>query len=405
MTLTVSQLQGWSPSVWQSGQRMVTDRIQVETETAAQLRASAARLEESWQNPNLPVMIPMLIGLAMQHEAWIPTLTEVGTILTDVIRLTSKNQISLTVQLANAASLSARVDDAGYAHMPEGLPAPTTVEEQQERFKLMIAVWRVTTAIREVLVKATGDDTLAAAAIARLCVEELPSGFDGPLDLSDAGIEMAVETNTQDGYGDCSMLANLLGLARANPQWVRDHIQWDAASGMYKVTLYDPNTGQPITTYVDPSVLPSATADQASTNDPTIFSVYEQALRQQFGNEYVTGQTIEHPSAVLTGKGGEYAGPPSAAAARDVLNTQPPGVVVAGPVNQPAGVDPSKMLAPGHAYNVASVDAAGNVTLINPWGPQGGYGEDGHYYPGEVTLTADEYQRWVVGSSTMRQPI
>ena len=81
---------------------------------------------------------------------------------------------------------------------------------------------------------------------------------------------------------------------------------------------------------------------------------------------------------------------------RSTLGTKPPGVVTVDTCYgdpQPANVDPAKRVVPGHAYSVVSVDANGNVTVQNPWGPAGGY-HGGKYYPGVVTLTPEEYHRW-----------
>lgn len=84
------------------------------------------------------------------------------------------------------------------------------------------------------------------------------------------------------------------------------------------------------------------------------------------------------------------------------VNGPPPGVATAGvaPWNDQGNVDPNKKLASGHEYRISAVDTKNQtVTLKNPWGPEGANG-----YPGTVTLTYDEYKKWVTGTTETRPP-
>ena len=49
------------------------------------------------------------------------------------------------------------------------------------------------------------------------------------------------------------------------------------------------------------------------------------------------------------------------------------------------------------------LDADGNVILQNPWGPSGGI-HDGKYYPGEVHLSPEEYERWFSNGAVLNPP-
>jgi hypothetical protein len=398
--LTVVQLSSWSKAAWEAGRQMVDDRTAAELTTAAQLDEAAATIEKSWEGAAGGAIASTLRELAKRHREWLPILAEVCNVLTTVATATAGHQADLAVAVKDAQSLGITVNDSGSCSMPD-LPFPTSPQAVIDRIKLWYATMQDTRRIRTILVQATGDDLLAATALSRLADVALPSADDGPLDLTDAGIRMQVDTNDQDGYGDCVTLSTLMGIARNSPDFVRRHLSYNAATGTYSVVLYDPKTGLPITVLVDPTKLPVEGSQQAATGDVTFLSVYEQALRQQFGDEYTKGQSIGNPAMAITGKPAESV---SVGDLSSVLGTKPPGTIVAGVYNsQMPGTDPSKLLCPGHAYNVVSVDSAGSITLANPWGPQGGF-HDNTYYPGRVTLTPDEYKRWVGGTVAVKQP-
>lgn len=46
----------------------------------------------------------------------------------------------------------------------------------------------------------------------------------------------------QDGIGDCYLDSTMGAIAGANPQWIRDRIQFDDATGQFNVTLWDGQT-------------------------------------------------------------------------------------------------------------------------------------------------------------------
>lgn len=398
--LTVSQLSSWSPGTWAPAMTMIDVRRASEERSARELEDAATQIQQTWTGNAARVMVAALRQEAAVHREWAPILTDVSQILQAAITSTSARQSDLAGDVAKADRLDIGVSDPGYCSMPSR-PFPTSVAEIATWIALFYTTTTLTRSIRLTLTRATGDDLLSATALARLVDVTAPDAHDGPLDLSDAGIRMQADTNGQDRYGDCVTLSTLMGIARTDPDFIRQHMRWDESAGVYVVTLYDPDTGRPIDVRVDPSTLPLEGSDQAGTSDPTLFSVYEQALRQRFGDDYTAGQTIGHPAPVITGHAAEDVDVDEIGS---VLSTRPPGTVVAGVYQDQGTVDPAKRLCSGHAYNVVAVDASGNVTLANPWGPQGGFNSENQYCPGRVTLTPDEYRRWVGGTVAVKQP-
>lgn len=397
--LSLSSLLTFTDQHWNIFLLAVDARKKQETQAAVDLQTAAQNVRLAWNDAIGQAIAAAIERRAQQHLEFVPILDDVKQIIGDATKQIVTCKDKMVMLIASAVQDGITIDNSGYAHMPANW-WQNTIPRMWELYNRTL---QVNAESRTLLVQATGYDNMAAAAIYRLMDRELPYVDDGPLDLTDAGISMAVELNSQGGYGDCAVLSMLLSIARDNPDFVREHMKWDPATGTYQVTLYDPNTGQPIVVSVDPNKLQGG-ARSAGTGDPTWLSIYEQALRQQFGDPAVGGQTLTNPAMALTGKNADYTSNPDFQDMRDTLNQRPPGAVTAGVyADQGPGVDPSKRLVSGHAYSVAGFDANGNIILRNPWGPGGGY-IDGTYYPGEVHLTPAEYQRWVGGTSTVRQP-
>ena len=108
----------------------------------------------------------------------------------------------------------------------------------------------------------------------------------------------------------------------------------------------------------------------------------------------------------ITGQDSDNGGTLSPEEIREALDRDPPAIITtatSGAEDQPDDVDPTKRVVDNHAYTVRGVDADGNIVLQNPWGPNGGWDGD-QYYPGEVHLTPEEYERWFSGSSVADLP-
>lgn len=399
--LTVPQLTAWTDAAWTPAYTMMSRREQVEKQTAKELSEQATAIRSKWTGLVGKTIATLIEGLAKSHLEWLPILNDIRTILQHVTGELTDRQHELRGLLATAAYQRYVVDDPGYCNLPPGLPAFKTMADIIQRMELLVAAQRLTNAIRTKLLDASGDDELAAISLARLADTTLPSLIDGPLDLTDAGIRMQTLTNSQDEYGSCVTLASLMGIGLANPDFIRRHVTWDPSTGQYTITLYDPHTREPIQVGVRPSEIESKASDLGGTDLPTYLSVYEAALEKQFGEDYTEAQSLGNALPVITGKRPH---PVAVDQIGHTINHQPPGTVIADNMNQPPGTDPVKLLCPGHAYTVTGVDAAGNITLTNPWGPQGGFSNGDTYYPGSVSLTSDEYSLWVGRTIALDQP-
>lgn len=258
--------------------------------------------------------------------------------------------------------------------------------------------------IRQGLWAASVADALAAAAIARARNANVtwPPGFDGgPIDMSDQGIRDSLLINEQDDYGDCVLLAGILALGVTDPEWVRRHVKWNDDTQTYTVTIYD-RDGNPVNVEVDPRNLPEAGAQDSSNNRrPTLASIIEEAIRTQYPTDTEDGFRYDDAFRALTGQPGNSsnASAPTIEDVEAALNGQPPGAVVAGGFQQPWDVPEEKSLVPNHAYSVSRIDEDGNYVLRNPWGPDGGWWSpnstvEPKFFPGEVTITPEEFQRW-----------
>ncbi len=247
------------------------------------------------------------------------------------------------------------------------------------------------------------DDLIAKALRARRHLPPLEHSDTGPADLSIEGIEAAGKTNAQGQWGNCTQLATLRALASVDPEVLQRNVRWDPEQGVYWVQLYDPRTGAPLEPVaVDPSQIVDASDNSYDPDKVDIFDIYEQALMttdpthhgdpMEYGMRRITGEdptTIEH--------GPDF----SPEQVEDQLEGDPPrAVTVETSGRQPDDVPDEKRLVDGHAYEVVEVKENGNIVVRNPWGPMGGvYGEPPKYCPGQVELTPEEYQQWLMNTT------
>jgi hypothetical protein len=237
--------------------------------------------------------------------------------------------------------------------------------------------------------------------------EKEPTGAGDDLgDLEDAGEvpldDAAIDASMidQGRLADCWFLASAGAVAEQNPQWIRDHIKYNAEDGTYTVTFY--RNGEPVNITVDSMVYENA-AD-APNGDPSWISIYEKAAVVFMGGEY---EDIEYDNPakaleMITGQRASsesldpfwaWQSPPSLESIGDRLANGEP-VVASSPDGGGWFGDPppSQQVVQNHVYTVESVSSDGKtITLINPWGPDGGTGSDGHKKPGTITMTADEF--------------
>lgn len=235
------------------------------------------------------------------------------------------------------------------------------------------------------------DRRIAEALKMRESLPPVDTAKTGPIDISIGAIQAAAATDAQGEWGNCVQLSSLRALAKANPQWLEDHVNWDAKKGAYVVNLWDPDTGEPKDVYVDPTMLTDSEHDSKDPSKLTIFDIYEQALISVDPTH--SGENLSDGFETIMGKEADWAG--STGEVIDAVNDDK--AVTAGGSKQDykhASIPAEKRLVPNHAYHVKEITPDGNIVLENPWGPDGGT-MDGVHFPGRVELTPEEYDKWI----------
>lgn len=409
--ITASQLRSFSGSSWTGVADWSRGLAAASKQTAADLKAQAASVRTSWPDVIGNLVAKALDDRAAAHEELAVAYTDAGVVIDTSVTNIQNLQNDLKTAEAWVVSLKyVSEDDDGTCHSTYQVnyaaaalsPVAAAYELAQWYYYRSLAT-QATVKIREILIRATDQDRQATIALLRIVGITLPPTNDGPIDMSDSGISFQADANQQDQYGDCTTLSTLIGIAHSNPQYIRDHMKWDAAKGKYIVTLYE--NGKPVEVEVDPAKLHTDGSQTAATNKPTWLSVYEAAIQQKYG-DIKNGQWENVPIERITGQKVPLGPPPDVQTIKDTLGTKPPGVVTVDTTNgssQPDNVDPAKRVCPAHTYNVKGVDADGNIVLQNPWGPSGGY-HNGKYYPGEVHLTPEEYKKWFGNGGVLKAP-
>ena len=399
--ITVTQLAAFDPSSWDRAAEWARAKGKKAREAQTELGSQADKLAKAW-----PSWVGQLAVSAIRNQA--TAQGELATAYDDGATVIDDASLGMVGLRDRIKDLQATVtgtpdvrgpDDQGVVEATRAFSFTDIIEF----LKVRALAGQLTITAREILMQATDKDRGATIALMALIGIDLPDTGDGPIDLTDEGIVLQADLNSQDRYGDCTTLSTLIGIAHSDPDFIRRHMVWDPDTGTYQVTLY--RDGEPVTVSVDPDSLPTDGSQQAATNKHSWLSVYEQAIQQEFG-DVSNGQFEEVPIARITGEDVPRTGPPSAADIERAMDQDPRGVVTADTANapeQPDNVDPTKRVVPGHTYSVRGLDSDGNVILQNPWGPGGGW-HDGKYYPGEVHLTPEEYQRWFSNGAVLNPP-
>jgi uncharacterized protein YukE len=204
----------------------------------------------------------------------------------------------------------------------------------------------------------------------------------------------------QGSLADCWFLASAGAVAESDPEWIQEHIKYNAQDGTYTVTFY--RDGEPVEITVEDTAYENAAGDP--NGDPSWITVYEKAAVVYMGGEY---GDIEYDSAskameMITGKDTSsdsldpalpWEDPPSLQSIGERVENGEP-VVAASPDGGGWFGDPppDKEVVNNHVYTVQGVSEDGkSITLVNPWGPDGGTGSDGNTKPGTITMSADEF--------------
>lgn len=400
--ITVSQLAAFDPTTWSSVADWARTMGKTSTKTQKELEAQAVAVEKAW-----PSFVGRLAAAALRDQA--TSHGELATSYDDAATVIDDTATGMTDLRTQIEALQKQVAGTPHLEGPDDAGVvtsnyPFSLGKIIDYLQSLTHARQLTLSARQILMQAEGRDRTGVIALMALIGIDLPPTNDGPIDLTDEGIVLGADLNGQDRYGDCTTLSTLIALAHSDPSFIREHLQWDEESGTYRVTLYD-DDGNPVTVNVDPSTLPTDGSDTAATNRPSWLSIYEQAIQQQYG-DIPNGQFEDVPIRRITGHDVPLGPPPSADTIRDGMDQDPPAVITADTANapeQPDDVDPSKRVVPGHTYAVRGLDGDGNVILQNPWGPNGGW-HDGKYYPGEVHLTPEEYQRWFSNGAVLNPP-
>lgn len=411
---TVSRLKSFNEAEWFGAADSFSDQGERKARQADSLNGTADAIEEAWRDE---------IGAmtAARHREYANAITNSVTLYeqaAEVLRDNAPAMAALRDQLLDVITFADREDvlvlDDGSA-MPRigSMMDPTRWARQ---LSLARAIGALT---RSILHRAGALDGMVALALWRIYLSDLPYFDGGPLDMSDEGIRQQVELSSQGSYGFCAFLAPLMALGEANPSLFQENMRWDPATETYLVTLHDPETGAPVEVRVDPRDIPRdgddlEGANNSVTGEPNFLSIYEQALRQQFPEidstnfpqamRIITGREVEEVRAVDT----------SFDEIRETVEANPPGAAMvattgAADPQDVANVPEEKRVVPGHAYAVEGFTDDGQIILRNTWGPDGGmmYDEATDQYlhcPGTVTLTEDEYQRWLNGTMLVDNP-
>ncbi|MCF4120349.1 C2 family cysteine protease [Antribacter sp. KLBMP9083] len=204
----------------------------------------------------------------------------------------------------------------------------------------------------------------------------------------------------QGSLADCWFLASAGAVAKQDPEWLREHMRYNAQDGTYTVTFY--RDGEPVEITVEANVMSDAAGDPSG--NPSWISVYEKAAAVFMGGEYGDIEYDDPATALemITGKETDsadtdpflpWSDPPSFSSIQDQLDSGKPVVASSKDGGGWFGDGPSDdEVVANHVYVVDGVSADGKtITLINPWGPSGGTGSDGNTKPGTITMTADEF--------------
>lgn len=205
--------------------------------------------------------------------------------------------------------------------------------------------------------------------------------------------DLSLEEVNQGALADCWLLASAAAVASQDPDFIRDHLRYDATTNSYTVTLYE--KGKAVDVTVDASVITEGARD--SSENASWLSVYEKAAAEFMGGHYedieydsparglelVTGQEV---ISIGTDPTWFWQERPSLSSIGDHVGSGQPVVAATRDPGGWSGSPVADDVVGNHVYIVQAVSPDGeSITLINPWGE----GEGDKY--GSITLTADEF--------------
>ena len=246
--ITVSQLAAFDPSSWDRAAEWARAKGKKAREAQTELGSQADKLATAW-----PSWVGQLAVSAIRDQA--TAQGELATAYDDgatVIDDAALGMVGLRDQIKDLQATVAGTpdvrgpDDQGVVEATRAFSFTDIIEF----LKVRALAGQLTITAREILMQATDKDRGATIALMALIGIDLPDTGDGPIDLTDEGIVLQADLNSQDRYGDCTTLSTLIGIAHSDPDFIRRHLVWDPATGTYQVTLY--RDGEPVTVSVDP---------------------------------------------------------------------------------------------------------------------------------------------------------
>lgn len=224
-----------------------------------------------------------------------------------------------------------------------------------------------------------------------------PEQIDPPADLSEE--EFNSRNISQGQIGDCSLLSSLAAVAHSDPEFVQEHISYDAETGNYTVTLYE--DGEPVDVVVDSTALSGQARD--ADGNYSWATIYEKAVAAHLGGdmENINGVWPHDMMPLITGEDADqnshddsgwnpFDGAPSSDDIRDSVENGRPVVALT-----PDDLDHDEIGA-NHYYVVDHVKDDGSIVLLNPWGP-----DDANH---TVTVSESEYQDIFEHTATGEMP-
>ncbi|MGO3147139.1 MAG: C2 family cysteine protease [Leucobacter sp.] len=210
---------------------------------------------------------------------------------------------------------------------------------------------------------------------------------------------------SQGQIGDCFMLSTVVSLMNTDEgdQFIRDNIRWDPDEEGYWVTLYE--DGVPEEVFVEYVFEQGATQEDwkflfLSGDRPSIAALYESALQQKYGYDYLDGGYSWSAMEKITGQPVEqmensgYGGlnPRQVDSLRETLEaggqatvSSPTGGEHTLTVTDPDGNTREVDLVTSHSYVITRIEEDGSMWVRNPWGP--GNSADGG---GEFRVSAED---------------
>nr|WP_108870862.1 hypothetical protein [Tessaracoccus timonensis] len=383
--VTLSELLDFKPRLWTSQADKWEKNANELATQATDIHAAADNLESSLTGPS-----GKKASAALRDKA--DQLLKASDVYLMVSLILSEGAGKMEEHQAKAGDLKRQLELGHVDVHEDGLCTPQFTINPIELARRASLAGAGTAKLKSILQLAVDlDRRIAEALKMRESLPPVDTAKTGPIDISIGAIQAAAATDAQGEWGNCVQLSSLRALAKANPQWLEDHVNWDAKKGAYVVNLWDPDTGEPKDVYVDPTMLTDSEHDSKDPSKLTIFDIYEQALISVDPTH--SGENLSDGFETIMGKEADWAG--STGEVIDAVNDDK--AVTAGGSKQDykhASIPAEKRLVPNHAYHVKEITPDGNIVLENPWGPNGGT-MDGVHFPGRVELTPEEYDKWI----------